>query len=131
MANFSATPFIDITPVNHLSGTRVAQSTPLSRKTSFAKVQSSIPHDIPTLVPTKAISGTIYTATGTTAPAGTTVKLFRQMDDFLCKTGVTDAAGHYMFIRDANDIFTYYVLAYTAATTPQVHGVSDRGAIPA
>lgn len=86
--------------------------------------------DVPIFDASKNISGTIYTIGGAAA-AGATVKLFRQVDDLLCKVGVTDVGGHYVFSRDSDDVFAYYVLAYTNATSPQVHGVSDRGAIPA
>lgn len=85
--------------------------------------------DVPVVLATKAISGRIYTLSGVPSP-DTTVKLFRQADDFYCQRTRTDANGFYVFQRDETDAFEYYVVAYTDALFPQVHGVSDRGKVP-
>ncbi len=79
---------------------------------------------------TVAISGTVFTSGPIPSP-GTTVKLVRQADDQVVATALTDANGHYFFERDVDDPYTYYVIGYTAATSPQVHGLSDRGQVPA
>lgn len=78
----------------------------------------------------KTISGTIYDSTGA-AVVGATVKLFRNSDDFLCKSTTTDSSGHYSFNRDWFDPYTYYVIAYKTVTGTQVHGTSDRPLTPA
>lgn len=130
MANFLNTLVGNSIPLNRILATRAINTRPLTPHTSYPFIQSSIPHDLPIYSATKSISGTIYTAAGTPA-VGVTVKLFRQIDDLLIRTGTTDSGGHYIFPRDANDTFAYYVLAYGSATSPQVHGVSDRGGIPA
>lgn len=85
--------------------------------------------DWPQVVQTKSIAGTIYDASGNPVVGGT-VDLVRQTDDVIVATSTTDGSGHYNFVRDADDLFTYYVLSWTSATTPQVHGMSDRGLVP-
>lgn len=85
---------------------------------------------VPIVSPTKAISGTVLLAGGAPA-AGATVMLIRQNDDQLLATATTDVNGHYLFERDVNDTSAYYVTCFTSATTPQVHGVSSRGRVPA
>lgn len=83
-----------------------------------------------TTIITKAISGKIYDANG--APVqGATVVLFRQSDDYRCKTTVTDATGLYSFPRLTTDVQAYYTVAYTlAGGSYQIHGVSDRDLVP-
>jgi hypothetical protein len=88
----------------------------------------SVSWDVPLVTPTKNISGTVYTLGGAPA-AGATVKMFRQVDDELVATATTDGAGHYLFVRDIDDTLAYYVLAYQGSS-PQYHGVSDRGSVP-
>lgn len=104
-------------------------STPRVRKFSQRTYNSPFPHDIEPITASKAISGTIYTLSGQPA-SGAIVLLIRESDNFLCKTGVTDALGHYVFPRDESDANTYFVIGYTNALFPQVHGMSDRGLIP-
>jgi len=112
------------------ANSQVSETTPLAHHTSHVRLSSNQAHDLPIFSPTKNISGTIYQPGGSVVP-GATVKLVRQFDDLVCQVGVTDSGGHYFFLRDAGDTFAYYVIAYTSATSPQVHGTSDRGVVPA
>ena len=68
----------------------------------------------------KAVSEIIYSPAGPAVP-GATVWLVRETDKQVVATCTTDGSGTYTFIRDANDPFTYWVLAYDA-TTPTNHG---------
>lgn len=79
---------------------------------------------------TKTISGTIYDTTSV-GVSGATVVLIREADGVSVASTTTDGAGNYSFTRGGDDPHTYHVEAYTSATSPQVHGMSDRGATPA
>lgn len=80
---------------------------------------------------TKTVSGTVYDTNGATV-SGATVQLFRQGDNFPVARLTSDGAGHYSFTRDAADTNTYFVVAFTVVGgTTQIHGVSDRGNVPA
>lgn len=101
-----------------------------TRTTTRSTLVQTNQGDFPIYEATKTISGTIYTLSG--APAsGATVKLVRQVDDKVVQVGVSNALGQYVFIRDSQDTYAYYVIGYTSATSPQIHGVSDRGGVPA
>lgn len=63
---------------------------------------------------------------------GATVELFRQRDNMFISRKTTDAAGAYAFSRRSDDVEQYYTVAYSiAGGAVQVHGVSDRGLVPA
>lgn len=130
MANISNPLVVDTTPVTRHGTVQVSESTPRTGRSKFVILSSNQAHDFPIYSPLKNVSGTIYQPGGSVV-AGATVKLVRQTDDLVCQVGVTDAGGHYFFQRDAGDTFTYYVVAYTGATSPQIHGTSDRGVVPA
>lgn len=95
----------------------------------FPVLSSINPGDLVVFTPTKNVSGTIYDVAGVPV-ANATVKLIRQYDDRVVQLGVTNAQGQYFFLRDAADSLAYYVIAYTNAVSPQVHGISDRGVTP-
>lgn len=78
----------------------------------------------------KTITGKVFTIGGNPS-AGTVVKLMRQADDQLIASSITDVNGLYSFTRAADDPLTYYVIGYNDATSPQVHGTSDRNRVPA
>lgn len=79
----------------------------------------------------KTISGHVYDTNGT-AVVGATVKLIRQLDDFVCQVATSGAGGVYSFTRRADDTKSYYTLAYSlAGGTTQVHGTSNRSLVPA
>lgn len=103
--------------------------TVLSSHRNFTSAFKRFKEDWVITTPTKAVSGTLFDVTNVIV-ANATVKLVRQMDDAVIAVGITDSAGHYFFLRDAADPYAYYVIAFTAATSPQVHGVSDRGIVP-
>lgn len=128
MANFSTALVTASTTRTPRTTERVTALTVRVSRMTNLKVAHSKALDFPIFTPSKSMSGTVYISGA--AAIGATVKLFRQADDALIATGVTDSAGHYLFVRDANDIYSYYVLAYLG-TSPQTHGVSDRGSIPA
>lgn len=130
MANFTSTATVSTSVHNLLVASSVLDTRTRPLYAPNVSFTGNPPLDVPIFIPSKTISGTVYTLSG--APAsGATVKLFRQSDDRMVQTGVTDGSGHYLFVRDTGDLYTYYVLAYTSATSPQIHGVSDRGGVPA
>lgn len=97
---------------------------------NFVEAAQVLSWDWPIANPGKAISGYIYVPGGT-PQVGATVKLIRQADNAVVATTTSDSLGHYSFPRDTQDPNAYYVLSYTAALTPQVHGLSDRNLAPA
>lgn len=129
MANFGAVLATASTTETPYAAARVTAITARAAKMKNLVVAHSKAQDFPIYAPTKSMSGTVYVPGGAAA-VGATVKMFRQADDTLIATSVTDAGGHYMFVRDANDTYTYYVLAYLG-NAPQSHGLSDRGSVPA
>lgn len=130
MANFSTTTLYNSTPLVRQTSTPSYNSTPRTNKAKTARLNSNQPKDFPVSTPSKHVSGTVY-GLGAVPTPNATVKLFRQLDDFLCRVSTTDAAGHYLFVRDEDDPYAYYVMAYTASISPQFHGTSDRGVVPA
>ena len=86
--------------------------------------------DLPQHFPNKSVGGYVYLPDNTPAP-NVPVKMFRQYDDQLIAQTTTDTNGFYVFVRDQNDTNAYYVVAFTADQDPQIHGVSDRGVVPA
>lgn len=77
----------------------------------------------------KSVSGTVYGPDRIISP-GARVKLFRQADDELVATQIATQQATYVFLRDKDDPYAYYVVAYSEDSTPQIHGVSDRGSLP-
>lgn len=128
-----ASPWMPSTQARGEQATKVVASiVARGSRSSFplVRVLGTANPDFPLSVPSKAISGTIYLPDYTPA-AGVTAKLFRQADDKLIATQTTNANGQYLFLRDANDTHAYYVIGYGTTTSPQVHGTSDRGQVPA
>lgn len=61
---------------------------------------------------------------------GATVKIFLQSNDTRQNEQISTATGVYSWLRDSTDTNQYYVVAYKA-DVPEIHGVSDRGLVPA
>jgi hypothetical protein len=80
------------------------------------------------LVHQTALEG--YTLDGTGTGLAATVKVFNQTSDAKATEFTSAADGRYSWLRDSTDTNTYYVLAYKTGT-PEIHGVSDRGLVPA
>ena len=79
----------------------------------------------------KQISGHVYDVNGAPIPSAN-VDLFRQRDNMWIETRQTSADGTYTFPRRSDDTEAYYTVAYSVAGgAVQVHGVSDRGLVPA
>jgi len=87
------------------------------------------PADYPVINPTLAVAGHIYGINGS-GVSGATVKLFRVADDFMCQQTTSAGDGSYSFVRDTNDPYLYYVVAYTTVGATQIHGTSDRDLAP-
>lgn len=85
--------------------------------------------DYPISFPTLHVAGVVRDTNGNPV-AGATVKLYRVSDDKMVQSTTSATDGSYSFVRDTYDPYTYYVLAYLTAT-PQTHGVTDRGLVPA
>lgn len=86
--------------------------------------------DWPLNEPTKSISGVTRSSAGGVVESAI-VKLFRQSDDLLVATTTSDSTtGAYSFERGADDPHSYFVLAYREGA-PEIHGVTDRGLVPA
>lgn len=86
--------------------------------------------DWPLNPPTKAITGVTRDTTGAVI-GGATVRLIRQVDDVKVATVTSDpVTGVYGFARGTDDPYAYYVIAFKDGV-PEVHGVSDRGLVPA
>lgn len=80
--------------------------------------------------PTKTLAGVTRDQAGNIL-GSCTVILFRQSDNFACQVTTSDATtGAYSFARDFFDTQSYYVVSYLPGSSPQVHGVSDRGLTP-
>lgn len=103
----------------------------LGARTHEPIVQLSGPADKNLIDSAKSISGHVYNTSGV-AVVGATVVLFRQADNFACRTTTSGAGGVYSFPRRSDDINIYYTVAYSIASgSTQVHGTSDRGLVPA
>lgn len=87
--------------------------------------------DYPVTTPTKAIAGTVIHHETAVPVVGATVRLYRVSDDLMCQTTTSAAGGAYSFVRDAADPNTYYTTATYLDGATQVHGISDRGLVPA
>lgn len=86
--------------------------------------------DWPLSNPTRVIAGVIVNHETGALVEGALVRLFRTTDDAFITTTSSAPDGSYSFARDEADPYTYYVTAeYTDGV--QVHGVSDRGQVPA
>lgn len=98
--------------------------------TALNRIIPAAAPDWPLNTPTKAIAGVTRNAAGAVVTSAT-VKLVRQSDDVRVATVTSNATtGAYSFTRGGDDPNSYFVLAYRA-DTPEVHGVSDRGLVPA
>ncbi len=87
--------------------------------------------DWPVTSPTKAIAGAVLHHETGVVVVGATVRLYRAVDGKLVQTDVSTTGGVYSFPRDTSDPYSYFVSAdYDDAGTP-VHGLSDRGLVPA
>jgi hypothetical protein len=87
--------------------------------------------DWPVSSPTKAVAGTVLHHETGAAVVGATVRLYRVSDGKLCQSDTSGVAGAYSFPRDTDDPYTYFVSAdYDDAGTP-IHGLTDRGLVPA
>jgi hypothetical protein len=87
--------------------------------------------DWPVTSPTKAIEGTVLHHETGAVVDGATVRLYRVSDNKMVQSTTSAADGTYSFDRDTDDPYTYVVSAdYDDAGTP-VHGLSDRGLVPA
>lgn len=79
----------------------------------------------------KQVTGHVRDVNGA-AIQGATVDMFRQRDNMPIGRTTTDVAGAYIFRRRSDDLEQYYTVAYSiAGGNVQVHGVSDRGLVPA
>lgn len=87
--------------------------------------------DWPVTTPTKAVAGTVLHHETGAAVVGATVRLYRVSDGKLVQSTTSGADGAYSFSRDADDPYTYFVSADDSASGTQVHGLSDRGLVPA
>jgi len=86
--------------------------------------------DYPITTPTKAIAGITRNAAGA-ALGSCTVRLVRQSDNVTVASATSNAStGAYSFVRDAADPNVYFVIAFLTGA-PEVHGVTDRGLVPA
>lgn len=113
--------------------------TPLSLPNVLNKGQMAFPLNYPTgdrglqndrpAQTYKSISGHVYD-TNHSPKVGVVVLLFRQADNYFIAQTVTSAQGIYSFLRRNDDTNTYFTIAYITVGT-QVHGVSDRGLVPA
>lgn len=87
--------------------------------------------DWPVTSPTKSVAGTVLHHETGAPVAGATVRLFRVSDSKLVQTDTSGSGGAYSFPRDTNDPYTYVVSAdYDDSGTP-IHGLTDRGLVPA
>lgn len=77
----------------------------------------------------KSISGEVYDKDGV-PQLGVPVLLFRQTDNLFVASTTSGVLGAYSFPRDSADTSVYFTIAYTEGS-PQTHGVSDRGLVPA
>jgi hypothetical protein len=122
------------TPLATRTRTVTLSPTPLTSKSRTVtsprpNLAAVNPGDLPIYVGSKTIAGTIYGIAGVVVP-NSIVKLVRQYDDKVVAQTTADINGHYIFPRDSLDSLAYYIISYTTATNPQIHGVSDRGLVP-
>lgn len=89
--------------------------------------------DYPVNFPTKTIAGTVYDhETGLPLTVVSTVKLYRDSDDKMVTSTISSAVnGSFSFTRDRYDPNTYHYTSEYMSGGTQVHGISDRGLVPA
>jgi hypothetical protein len=107
-------------------GTTLGQTFQLRTGNAATDVKVTLPGA--GLVHQTALEGYTRDATGTGLAA--TVKIFNQATDAKATEQVSAADGRYSWVRDSTDTNTYYVVAYKTGT-PEIHGMSDRGLVPA
>ena len=91
---------------------------------------SGVTPDWPLNSPTKAIAGVCRDEDTGTVISGATCKLVRDIDEVYIAQTTSAADGTYSFSRGGDDPYTYHVYVYKAGTN-EIHGVTDRGQIPA
>ena len=94
-------------------------------------IGSGGPADWPVISPMKTVAGAVLHHETGQPVVGATVRLIRDSDGLMCQSGTSGAGGSYSFDRDTDDPYAYHVSAdYTDGGT-QVHGLTDRGLVPA
>ena len=90
-----------------------------------------VPDDTHMSNPNKGLSGHVRGTDG--APIqGATVVLYRQYDNVAVRTTTSGENGVYFFQRNQGDTNTYYAVAFSVVNgNVQIHGVSNRGRVPA